>query len=387
MTVTVSVPEESVGDVIGDLNSRRGRPLGMEPKAGMTEVQAEVPMAEMLSYAPDLRAITGGRGDYTMEFARYEEVPAHLAQKVIAGDRRAGGGQGLGGRGVAVRARHAPPATSCRAPPSLRGAVPHDRLEGRCARSCDRHSTRSPATSAGARSSRASGPRRSWPPAASARPSASCAPIAPTHEGWIRESAHGDLPASLRRPSPPPGRSAPAPPPGRGAAAGDRRRPRRRHDADPPPPSDIAADAIPSTFEPSPSRRPAPSSAARAARRSPRTRATSAPCPRTRRSRSSARSSSSTTEHPRTIAGIARTLGEPWVSAVPLEDVPDRGRRGRGLGAVLVPLPDRPGRRRDDPVTLVDKGHELDELDEALRDWNASATPTGGSASGYAPSE
>jgi elongation factor G len=84
MTVTVSVPEAHVGDVIGDLNSRRGRPLGMEPKGSMTEVKAEVPMAEMLSYAPDLRSITGGQGDYTMEFARYEEVPAHLAQKVIA---------------------------------------------------------------------------------------------------------------------------------------------------------------------------------------------------------------------------------------------------------------------------------------------------------------
>jgi elongation factor G len=84
MTVTLSVPEDSVGDVIGDLNSRRGRPLGMEPKGSMTEVKAEVPMAEMLAYAPDLRAITGGQGDYTMELARYEEVPAHLAQKVIA---------------------------------------------------------------------------------------------------------------------------------------------------------------------------------------------------------------------------------------------------------------------------------------------------------------
>jgi elongation factor G len=50
----------------------------------MTEVKAEVPMAEMLSYAPDLRSITGGQGDYSMEFARYEEVPAHLAQKVIS---------------------------------------------------------------------------------------------------------------------------------------------------------------------------------------------------------------------------------------------------------------------------------------------------------------
>jgi elongation factor G len=84
MTVTLSIPEDSVGDVIGDLNSRRGRPLGMEPKGTMTEVKAEVPMSEMLSYAPDLRAITGGQGDYAMELARYEEVPAHLAQKVIA---------------------------------------------------------------------------------------------------------------------------------------------------------------------------------------------------------------------------------------------------------------------------------------------------------------
>jgi len=83
MTVTVSVPEDSVGDVIGDLNGRRGRPLGMEPKGSMTEVKAEVPMAEMLSYAPDLRSITGGQGDYTMDFARYEEIPQHLAQKVI----------------------------------------------------------------------------------------------------------------------------------------------------------------------------------------------------------------------------------------------------------------------------------------------------------------
>ena len=84
MQVTVTVPEDAVGDVIGDLNSRRGRPLGMEPSgAGMTEVKAEVPMAEMLSYAPDLRAITGGQGEFTMEFERYEEVPSHLANKVV----------------------------------------------------------------------------------------------------------------------------------------------------------------------------------------------------------------------------------------------------------------------------------------------------------------
>ena len=85
MMVTINVPEDSVGDVVGDLNSRRGRPHGMEPVAGgMTEVKAEVPMAEMLSYAPDLRSITGGQGEYTMEFERYEEVPAHLAGKVVS---------------------------------------------------------------------------------------------------------------------------------------------------------------------------------------------------------------------------------------------------------------------------------------------------------------
>ena len=82
--LTIAVPEDVVGDVIGDLNSRRGRPLGMEPKGSATEIQAEVPMAEVLDYAPDLRAITGGRGDYTMEFERYEELPGHLASKVVA---------------------------------------------------------------------------------------------------------------------------------------------------------------------------------------------------------------------------------------------------------------------------------------------------------------
>jgi elongation factor G len=88
MTVTIAVPEENVGDVIGDLNSRRGRPLGMEPKGAVTEVKAEVPMAEMLSYAPDLRAITGGQGEYSMELARYEEVPAHIAQQVVQETQR-----------------------------------------------------------------------------------------------------------------------------------------------------------------------------------------------------------------------------------------------------------------------------------------------------------
>ena len=91
MLVTLSVPDAYVGDVIGDLNSRRGRPQGMEPVGAMTEIKAEVPMAEMLAYAPDLRSITGGQGDYTLEFLRYEEVPGHLSQKVVeqAGDQQA----------------------------------------------------------------------------------------------------------------------------------------------------------------------------------------------------------------------------------------------------------------------------------------------------------
>ncbi len=84
MLLSVTVPEDVVGDVVGDLNSRRGRPLGMEAKGSATEIKAEVPMAEVLDYARDLRQITGGRGDYTMEFARHEEIPAHLAQKVIS---------------------------------------------------------------------------------------------------------------------------------------------------------------------------------------------------------------------------------------------------------------------------------------------------------------
>jgi elongation factor G len=87
--LAVSCPEEVVGDVIGDLNSRRGHPLGMEPKGGMTEVKAEVPMSEVLDYAPDLRSISGGRADYEVVFDHYEEVPAHLASKVVEASARA----------------------------------------------------------------------------------------------------------------------------------------------------------------------------------------------------------------------------------------------------------------------------------------------------------
>jgi elongation factor G len=84
MLAAVTVPDDAVGDVVGDLNSRRGHPQGMEPAGGgMTEIRVEVPMAEMLSYSTDLRGLTAGRGEYTMELARYQEVPAHLVDKVV----------------------------------------------------------------------------------------------------------------------------------------------------------------------------------------------------------------------------------------------------------------------------------------------------------------
>jgi elongation factor G len=84
MEVDVSVPDDAVGAVNGDLNSRRGRLQGMEPVGGMTHIKAEVPMAEILTYSQTLTSLTGGRGDYHMHFLRYEEVPAHIAQKLIA---------------------------------------------------------------------------------------------------------------------------------------------------------------------------------------------------------------------------------------------------------------------------------------------------------------
>src|SRR3989441_11075573 len=83
MELEVTTPDEAVGAVNGDLNSRRGRLQGMEPRGGMTNIKAEVPMAEILTYAQALTSMTGGRGDYHMHFLRYEEVPAHIAQKII----------------------------------------------------------------------------------------------------------------------------------------------------------------------------------------------------------------------------------------------------------------------------------------------------------------
>jgi elongation factor G len=84
MKVEVTVPDEYIGDIIGDLNSRRGRVLGVEGRGNYQVVQANVPMSEMLKYAPDLNSKTGGRGTFTMEFSHYEEVPAQLTEKIVA---------------------------------------------------------------------------------------------------------------------------------------------------------------------------------------------------------------------------------------------------------------------------------------------------------------
>ncbi|HLX35811.1 MAG TPA: elongation factor G [Candidatus Limnocylindrales bacterium] len=88
MTVSVRVPEEFMGEVNRDLNGRRGRVLGMDTTDGMQVIHASVPQSELFSYATELRSITGGRGTFKSTLDRYEEVPAHLAEKVIAAHRK-----------------------------------------------------------------------------------------------------------------------------------------------------------------------------------------------------------------------------------------------------------------------------------------------------------
>lgn len=83
MEAAITVPEESMGDIIGDLNSRRGRVLGMDSKGKNQIIKVNVPMAEFLSYAPDFRSMTGGRGVFTTKLSHYEEIPAQISQKVI----------------------------------------------------------------------------------------------------------------------------------------------------------------------------------------------------------------------------------------------------------------------------------------------------------------
>jgi elongation factor G len=91
MNVSVYVPDEFMGDVIGDISSRRGKVQGSDSDKGITEIRAHVPMSEMLKYAPDLRSMTGGQGTFTMEFDHYEECPPPIAEKVIEESKKGEG--------------------------------------------------------------------------------------------------------------------------------------------------------------------------------------------------------------------------------------------------------------------------------------------------------
>ncbi|NTW68104.1 MAG: elongation factor G, partial [Nitrospirae bacterium] len=96
MSVEVIAPDDTLGAVIGDLNSRRGKVQGVVPQASGQNIKALVPMAEMLSYAPTLNSLTSGRGMYTMEFSGYEDVPSHLSQKIVQERAAAHQAQGHG---------------------------------------------------------------------------------------------------------------------------------------------------------------------------------------------------------------------------------------------------------------------------------------------------
>jgi elongation factor G len=89
MEVTITTPDDYMGDIMGDLNGRRGRVLGMDSAGRNQVIKAQVPMAEFLTYAPDLRSMTGGRGIYTMKFSHYDEVPAQIAEKIVEEARKA----------------------------------------------------------------------------------------------------------------------------------------------------------------------------------------------------------------------------------------------------------------------------------------------------------
>ena len=284
------------GDVIGDLNGRRGRPQGMEPIGAMTEIKAEVPMAEMLTYAPDLRSITAGQGDYTLEFLRYEEVPGHLAQKVVEPARSA--------RRTPRRTRRTSggrrsPGNRRRGPGTLTDdGDPHDRhVAARCrlralrppaaARRAARGVPRRRPAPHGLRALRPARRRRGLVArAATARPAdAIAAPDARGARSLERCSTR--LPRRPRRgPQESPGAPSLAPRP-----AGGARRRRQRGVPDP-----AAAG------EPWPRSR---------AFRSRRRRRSRAPRPGGRRFNAS--------EYPRRVAGVTRSLGEPAVSVVPAE--------------------------------------------------------------------
>jgi elongation factor G len=92
MKLTITVPETYTGDITSDLNTKRGRVLGMNPGNGINVIEAQAPYAELLRYALNLRSLTQGRGSFVMEFDHYEEVPPHVSQKIIADGKKAGKG-------------------------------------------------------------------------------------------------------------------------------------------------------------------------------------------------------------------------------------------------------------------------------------------------------
>ncbi len=83
MDVKVTVPDTMMGDIMGDLNTRRGRVQGMDNLVNRSIINAQVPLSEMMRYGNDLRSMTGGRGIYTMDFSHYEKVPSHIQQEII----------------------------------------------------------------------------------------------------------------------------------------------------------------------------------------------------------------------------------------------------------------------------------------------------------------
>ena len=88
VNMTITVPESNTGDIMGDLNSKRAKVIGMTPEGGNSVIEAQAPLAEVLRYATDLRSITQGRGSYRVQFSHYEEVPAHIAQRIVEQTRK-----------------------------------------------------------------------------------------------------------------------------------------------------------------------------------------------------------------------------------------------------------------------------------------------------------
>ena len=170
MELEVTVPDEAVGAVNGDLNSRRGRLHGMEPLGGMTTIKAEVPMAEVLTYSQSLTSLTGGRGDYHMSFLRYEEVPSHIAQKLIEDATKAKAG---------VRAR-----TRCPVARPLRSRAPS--AGARCSSARARRASRRTGSSTSTSARFAAGRRSRRAGIARAGPSLPVLPAAPRRGFFAR---------------------------------------------------------------------------------------------------------------------------------------------------------------------------------------------------------